>query len=117
MAVGLEDQDARDRLRSALAEALAEGEQLKESIRALRGELEAREHAHKLALQEQRRSVADERRQLEATIQALRDELEAAAATHAAAAWEAKRLHRDEVRELESTIRALRGRLEGSDGD
>ena len=40
--VGLEDQDTSDRLRVALAEASAEIEQLKEMIRVLREELEAK---------------------------------------------------------------------------
>jgi hypothetical protein len=117
MEVELEDQDARDRLRLELIEVVAEVEQLKETISALRGELEAREYAHELALQELRQAAADEGRQLQATIEVLRGELEAASAARAADASEAERLHGDELRELQATILTLRGRLEGSDGD
>jgi SMC interacting uncharacterized protein involved in chromosome segregation len=113
----LDDQDAQDRSPSALADALAEGEQLKETVRALRGELEAREQEHQRVLQEQRRAVADDRQQLEATITALRAKLEDATADRAAAEAEVKRVHRDEMSQLESTIRELRRRLEANDGD
>ena len=117
MTIGLEDTDGREHLSSALAVALAEGEQLKETIRALRDELEAREQEHQRVLQEQRRSVADERQQLEATIAELRAQLEASEAEHAAADSEAKRVYRDETAQLESTIRELRRRLEENGGD
>jgi uncharacterized protein YukE len=117
VALRLDDQDARERSASALADALAEGEQLKETVRALRDELEAREEEHQRALQEQRRSVADERQQLEATIAALREQLEAVATERAAADAEAKRAYRDEMSQLESTIRELRRLLEEHDGD
>jgi predicted nuclease with TOPRIM domain len=70
-----------------------------------------------VALQDQTRSVVDERQQLEATITALRAQLEAAAAEHSVAAQEMKRAHRDEMSQLEATIRELRGRLEEKDGN
>lgn len=117
MTVGVENQDVQEPPRSALADALAESEQLKETIRALRAELEAREQEHQVALQDQTRSVVDERQQLEATITALRAQLEAAAAEHSVAAQEMKRAHRDEMSQLEATIRELRGRLEEKDGN
>ena len=113
----LEEQDVRDRLRLELIEAGAEVDQLKETIRALRDELEAQAHGHERALQEQRQAAVDEGRQLQATIEALRDELEAAAAAHAADASVAEQHHEVELRELQSTIQNLRERLEASDGD
>jgi hypothetical protein len=117
MEVELEDREAEDRLRLELIQAVAEAEELKETIKVLRRELEAREYAHELALQELRQAAADEGRQLQATIEALRSELEAASAARAADASEAARLHEDELRELQETILTLRGRLEGRNGD
>ena len=112
----VEDPDVEERQRAALADALAEGEQLKATIRALRDELEAREHDHQRALQGERRAAADERRQLEEAIGELRSQLEASQADRAAAEQEAKRLGREEMGQLESTIRELRSRLESSNG-
>jgi chromosome segregation ATPase len=97
-----------------LYQAQTEIRHLKNTIQALRDELEAMRTAKDEAVQAVVAAGADEARQLQGTIAALRNELEQKMFQHAGELERQKHLASDELRLLRETIAALRAELEGS---
>jgi len=99
-----------------LHEAHTELRHLKNTIQALREELEAMRAAKDDAVQAVMAAGANEARQLQATIAALRAEMEQTAFQHADDLERQKNSANDELRLLRDTITALREELEGRSG-
>ena len=95
-----------------LYEAQTEIRHLKNTIQALRDELEAMRVGKDEAVHAVIAAGADEARQLQATIAALRTELEQKVFQHAGDLERQKHVASDEFRLLRETIAALRGELE-----
>jgi chromosome segregation ATPase len=95
-----------------LYEAQTEIRHLKNTIQALRDELEAMRVGKDEAVRAVIAAGAVEARQLQATIAALRAELEQIVFQHAGDLERQKHLANDELRLLRETIAALRGKLE-----
>ena len=96
-----------------LYEARTEIRHLKNTIQALRDELEAMRVGKDEAVQAAIAAGANEARQLQATITALRTELEQKIFQHLDDLERQKHLANDELRLLRETIAALREELEG----
>ena len=95
-----------------LYEAQTEIRHLKNTIQALRDELEAMRVGKDEAVHTVIAAGADEARQLQATIAALRTELVQKVFQHAGDLERQKHVASDEFRLLQETIAALRGELE-----
>ncbi len=87
---------------------------LKETITALRAEMEAMRAAHADELQGAASAADAEMRQLRDTAAALRDQLEVEVERGRQKAQDAERTARDEHEQLRDTIRALRDELEAA---
>lgn len=98
--------------KDALYLAQVEIRQLKETVAALRDQLERNMGERNDAVQRAIASGHDEARQLQKTIQALRDELELARAAKDEALQAVLLNQRDEMRQLQATIVDLRTKLE-----
>ncbi len=96
-----------------LYEAQTEIRHLKNTIQALRDELEAMRVGKDEAVHAVIAAGADEARQLQATIAALRTEMEQKVFQHADDLERQKHAASDELRLLRETIAALREELEG----
>ena len=96
-----------------LYEAQTEIRHLKNTIQALRDELEAMRVGKDEAVQAAIAAGANEARQLQATITALRTELEQKIFQHLDDLERQKHLANDELRLLRETMAALREELEG----
>jgi predicted nucleic acid-binding Zn-ribbon protein len=89
-----------------------EARDLKETITALRAELENQRVAAATQKQQAIATLKDEERQLQQTIQALRDQLERDAHEHRTALEKERQRAANEMKQLHETIRALRDQLE-----
>ena len=89
---------------------------LRETIAALRAQLEEEHAGIDAAVQAAVAASRDEVEQLQATIQALRDQLQALLVSKDQAVQTVVAAGRDESRQLEATIAALRAKLEHARG-
>jgi cell division septum initiation protein DivIVA len=101
---------------NALYQTQTEIRHLKNTIQALRDELEAMRASKDEALQAASAAGADETRQLQSTIAALRGELEQKVFQHADDLEHQRHAANDELRLLRETITTLRGELEEKAG-
>ena len=85
---------------------------LKETILALREELEKIQHEEREHIQQAVAEVNAQNRQLRASIGELRDQLELREAEHEAKRQSLRLQHQHELEELRQTIAALRSKLE-----
>jgi predicted nucleic acid-binding Zn-ribbon protein len=85
---------------------------LKETILALREELEKIQHEEREHVQQAVAEVNAQNRQLRASIGELRDQLELREAEHEAKMQSLRLQHQHELAELRQTIAALRAKLE-----